>query len=231
MGRVKLYSGWLIAIFLIGLIGAGCGKKETEITRGITPNALNFYILHQEIGAIRVKAGETEAAKTTQYLPSYSELVGRSQKMLKDNELSKEMKRYPEIGSTIDSCLNSGTQFLSLEAQAIRAYSEMTEVKQQLADIRQSVRHNSLLAKKQKPRIDALSAQLSKLQKQLEGYKPGLKRNSQSCTVLLKKYNKLILDSKILEYTNDEKMFGLYDWEKIAEAKKAVKKTTKKKGK
>jgi hypothetical protein len=215
-----------MALALAVVAAVGCGKKKPDVSQGITPNLLNFYILHQEIGAIRDKVGAATTEQKAQYLPSYHELIGRSQKMLADNQTSQELKKYPAINAAMDSCLGAGVAFLALEARAVDAHSRLADVKQQLTDLRQSTRNNSLLAKKQRPKIDALAQQQTSLQKQLEGHKPGLGRNSQSCRSLLKRYNALVLQGKMLEYTNDEKLFALFAWEKPAPAK-AVKKKRK----
>ncbi|HAD82358.1 MAG: hypothetical protein A2509_08255 [Candidatus Edwardsbacteria bacterium RIFOXYD12_FULL_50_11] len=202
----------------------GCGKKKAAVSQGITPNVLNFYILHQEIGAIRGKVGASTPEQKAQYLPSYNELIGRSQKMIQDNQTSQELKKYPAIDAAMDSCLNAGVAFLILEAKAVETISRLADVKQQLSDLRQSTRNNSLLAKKQKPKMDALAKQQASLQKQLDGHKPGLSRNSQTCRALLKSYNNLVLQGKILEYTNDVKLFALFSWEKPAPVKTVKKK-------
>ncbi len=214
----------VMALTLTVMAAMGCGKKKADISQGITPNVLNFYILHQEIGAIRDKVGTSAAEQKAQYIPSYNELIGRSQKMLTDNQASKELKKYPAINAAMDSCLNADVAFLTLEVRAVDANSRLADTKQQLSDLRQSIRNNSLLAKKQKPKMDALAKQQTSLQKQLDGYKPGLSRNSQTCRALLKSYNNLILEGKILEYTNDEKLFALFPWEKPAPVKTVKKK-------
>ncbi len=218
-----------IAVMLVTMVILGCGKKQAEISEGITPNALNFYILYQEIGAIREKVQASGTEQMPQYLPIYQELMTRSRKMLKDNETSRELKKYPEINSAMDSCLAAGTAFLELEARAIQARVGLADVKQQISDLRQSVKNNSILAQKQKPRMDALADQQTNLQKRLDGFQPVLNRNSQACASLLKRYNHLILQGKILEYTNHPKLFALFAWERPAEAKMPAKKTAKKK--
>jgi len=144
--------------------------------------------------------------------------------MIQDNQISKELKKYPAIDAAMDSCLNAGVAFLILEAKAVETISRLADVKQQLSDLRQSTRNNSLLAKKQKPKMDALAKQQASLQKQLDGHKPGLSRNSQTCRALLKSYNNLVLQGKILEYTNDVKLFALFSWEKPAPVKTVKKK-------
>jgi len=227
--KLNVLGKCIIALTVLSALTlTGCGKKEKEITQGITPNALNFYILHQEIGAIRDKVKSSEAAKMPQYLPSYNELLGRSRKMLEENSASKELKKYPDINAAMDTCLKAGIEFMTQEARAIETNGKLANIRQELADIRQSVRNNSLLAKKQKPKIDALAGQESQAQKQLEGYKPALGKMSRSCMGVLGAYNKLILESKILEYANDEKLFSLFAWEKTV-APKPVKKPVKKK--
>lgn len=224
MKQKALAKCTVIALTLMVMTAMGCGKKKADISQGITPNVLNFYILHQEIGAIRDKVGAATAEQKAQYLPGYHELIGRSQKMLTDNQTSKELKKYPAITAAMDSCLNAGVAFLSLEARAIESHSRLADVNQQLSDLRQSIRNNSLLARKQKPQVDALAKQQAILQKQLDGYKPGLSRSSQSCRSLLKRYNALVLQGKILEYTNDEKLFALFSWEKPVPVKTVKKK-------
>lgn len=230
--KQKIFTKYaIIAVTLATMAIVGCGKEKAEISQGITPNVLNFYILHQEIEAVRDKVGISGAGEMAQYRPAYNELLGRSQKMLKDNETSKELKKYPEINSTMDSCLNAGVEFLTLEAKAVETNNELADVKQQLTDIRRSIRNNSMLARKQGPKINALAEQQSRLQKQLDSYKPVLSRNSQACIRFLKKYNKLIMQDKILEFANDEKLFALFPWEKPAGAKKPATKTVRKKRK
>lgn len=231
MGQNALTKCIMIAAAVSALVASGCGKKEKEITQGITPNVLNFYILHQEIGAIRDKAGSAEAVKLMQYLPAYRELTGRGQKMLSDNAVSKELKKYPEINAAMDTCLKAGMTFLDLEAKAIETYANLTDIRDQLAEIRRAIKHNSLLAKKQKTKIDELSRQEAQASKKLEGYKQGLARGSQTSMSLLKAYNDLILQGKILEYANDEKLYAGFSWEKPSPAPKLVKKTVKKKKK
>lgn len=226
MKQKALAKCTVMVLTLTIMASMGCGKKKADVSQGITPNVLNFYILHQEIGAIRDKVGASTAEQKAQYIPSYNELIDRSQKMLVDNQTSKELKKYPAINAAMDSCHNAGVVFLTLEAKAVEVISRLAEVKQQLSDLRQSIKNNSLLAKKQRPRIDALTKQQTSLQKQLDGYKPGLSRSSQTCRALLKRYNDLILQGKILEYTNDEKLFALFPWEKPAPVK-AVKKKRK----
>lgn len=84
------------------------------------------------------------------------------------------------------------------------------------------------MAKKYKPKTNNLTAQQSKYKQQLDALKPKLKKNSQLCRLRLVKYNKIIIDGKVLSYVNNDRLFDLFKWEKPPEVKKAPAKRVKK---
>ena len=158
--------------------------------------------------------GEAPADRVDQHLPTYRQLAARCQRMAADNQAAPELKKYPAIALAMDSCLAAGTEFLSLEGKAVELYGQLNEVGRQLEDLRASVRNNSLLAKKQKPKIDALAARQSAMQKDMETARLRLAKASQLSARLLKNYNRIIMEAKILDYGNDETMFGLLAWQR-----------------
>jgi hypothetical protein len=219
-----------VAAFIIAgsLLGGGCRPREAKISQGITPHALNFYVLMHEIQGLRNKLAESGAGQMEQLLPGYRQLIARCQRMTAETKDPEEMGKYPAIAVAMDSCLEAGAAFLVLEEKAVRAYGRLDEVSRELKDLQLSIRNNSLLASKQKPKLDALSSQQAGLQKELEALKQPLAKSSQSAARLLKKYNQLILEAKILDYGSDEKMFALQSWQKPPPAAKPTTKPRKK---
>ena len=218
MFRIKAGLGW---VALAGwLVLGGCKPGPKDITEGITPQALNFYVLMHEIQGLRTKVGEAPADRVDQHLPTYRQLAARCQRMAAENQAAPELKKYPAVASAMDSCLAAGFDFLSLEEKAVALYGQLDEVSRQLEDLRASVRNNSILAKKQKPKIDALDARQSALQRDLEPARNRLARASQLASRLLKNYNRIIKEAKILDYGNDEAMFALLGWQKPTAAPK-----------
>lgn len=211
MLRIKARLGW---VALAGwLVLGGCKPGQKDITEGITPQALNFYVLMHEIQGLRTKVGEAPADRVDQHLPTYRQLAARCQRMAADNQAAPELKKYPAVASAMDSCLAAGAEFLSLEEKAVALYGQLNEVGRQLEDLRASIRNNSIVAKKQKPKIDALAARQSALQKDLDAIRPRLAKASQLASRLLKNYNRIIMEAKILDYGNDEAMFVLLGWQ------------------
>lgn len=222
MLKIKSRLGWVALAGWLAL--GGCQPGQPDITEGITPQALNFYVLMHEIQGLRTKVGEATADRAEQHLSTYRQLAARCQRMAADNQAAPGLKKYPAIASAMDSCLAAGAEFLSLEEKTVALYGQLNEVSRQLEDLKASVRNNSILAKKQKPKIDALAARQSALQKELESARPRLARASQLGTRLLKSYNRLIMETKILDYGNDEALFALFGWQRPPSLKQAVKK-------
>lgn len=214
MDRFHFNLKLLPAILCSVLLFSGCGKKQPDITHGIMPYALNFYILHQEIGSIRSKVMSASPGKMSVHLSAYNELAGRIDKMMAENAVSRDLKKNREFFAIMDSCLDAGRRYLRLEADAVRFQDNLSLVNIELAGIRQSIRNNSLLAKKNKARIEALTLQQSKLKKNLETLRPQLAKWGGAATEMLAKYNGFILRNKTLDFVNEDSTFALMPWEK-----------------
>jgi len=207
-------------LVIVGALAAllGCSPKERQISQGIMPVALNFYVLTGEIVRIRAEVKTSSPEKLVDFGARYQECITRSQQLQKEVAAVPELKKHQDFQAALDSCLASQLSFLGAEAGAVRSYGTYRKVQNQIADIERQISGNSLARDRTQPELDRLTALADRSQREVEALKPVLLSASQINLRHMRAYNQLVLAQKILNYTSQEELFALLDWERAKAA-------------
>ncbi|HTY09240.1 MAG TPA: hypothetical protein VMF29_08745 [Candidatus Edwardsbacteria bacterium] len=201
-------------ICLLGVALWGCSQKASKVSQGLTPIVVNFYVVNQELAHARQAVKDDVPGQADTHLKAYGDVVTELRTMSAELAKDPELAKNPGLKAIIDSCLAADTSFLNLESAAIAAKSAEVRMDQQIHDINQKSRGNSMQASQYQRELKTLETQLRQQLATLAGLTPQLDRGAAQCRALLQHYNGVAAAGKLITYFNSETIFDLSAWEK-----------------
>jgi hypothetical protein len=214
--RTIRYSLSLVAICAVTVAFAGCGSQMAKVSQGLTPIVVNFYVVNQDLDRARQAVKDNVPAQADDQLKAYNEVIAHLQTMAGDLARDPELKKKPELLAMLDSCIAADTIFLNLEAAAVGCRAASARLGQQINDIEQRSRGNTIKARQYQGELNTLESQRRQQQAALGGLLPRVTGAAAQCRALLVRYNGFAASAKLISYFNNDTIFEPFGWEQAA---------------
>jgi len=191
----------------------GCRPKVSKMAQGITPVVANFYVLNIEINELRQVIRDAAPSNADTLQATYQRLLDEARALTSETQADPELKKRPALKDAMAACLADEQAFLDAEARAVANYAAESRLGDQINEINQHSRGNTIKRQQVEAQISVLFTEQQKYHQQLEKVLPAVAYASQRCRALLRTYNSELEAEKIVNYSNDEGIFNQFTWE------------------
>ncbi len=210
---IRMKYGIFLALIVVLTGATGCRPRVSKVAQGITPVVANFYVLNIEINELRQVIRDAAPSEADTLQASYQRLLTEAQALSTETLADAELKKRPALKDAMAACLADEQEFLGAESQAVANYAAESRLGDQINEINQHSRGNTIRISEVEGQVSVLFSQQQQYHQQLVKLLPPLVAAAGRCQAELKDYNGVLAAEKIVNYFNDEGIFKLLAWE------------------